>query len=136
MFHPKSPGVSLILFSYMLSEMKSVEKPYSPKYGHGGLDFDHTIHKNKTYIKHKLNLNLNTRTATVFQICPDYVQKALPSKISSYIGKLSEREREIVLLTDLAGQGKSQQDSFMIKNILREVEYKNLKTKLSNMIKW
>ena len=43
MFHPKSPGVSLILFSYMLSEMKSVEKPYSPKYGHGGLDFDHTI---------------------------------------------------------------------------------------------
>ena len=81
-------------------------------------------------------MNLNTRTATVFQICPDYVQKALPSKISSYIGKLSEREREIVLLTDLAGQGKSQQDSFMIENILREVEYKNLKTKLSNMIKW
>ena len=44
MFHPKSPGVSLVLFSYMLSDMKSVEKPYSPKYGHGGPIFDHTIY--------------------------------------------------------------------------------------------
>ena len=68
MFHPKTPGVSLILFSYMLSEMKSVEKPYSPKYGHGGLDFDHTtnIPGHSKYFHSKISDVLNNKIEISF----------------------------------------------------------------------
>ena len=43
MFHQKSRGVSLILFSDGVPEMESVEKPNYARHGHGASILDHTI---------------------------------------------------------------------------------------------
>ena len=43
MFHQKSRGVSLILFSDGVPEMESVEKPNYARYGHGASILDYTI---------------------------------------------------------------------------------------------
>ena len=44
MFHQKSRGVSLILFSDGVPEMESVEKPNYARYGHGAASIlDYTI---------------------------------------------------------------------------------------------
>ena len=43
MFHQKSRGVSLILFSDGVPEMESVEKPNYARHGHGASILDYTI---------------------------------------------------------------------------------------------
>ena len=43
MFHQKSRGVSLILFSDGVPEMESVEKPNYARHGHGASILDHTM---------------------------------------------------------------------------------------------
>ena len=43
MFHQKSRGVSLILFSDGVPEMESVKKPNYARYGHGASILDYTI---------------------------------------------------------------------------------------------
>ena len=43
MFHQKSRGVSLILFSDGVPEIESVEKPNYARHGHGASILDYTI---------------------------------------------------------------------------------------------
>ena len=43
MFHQKSRGVSLILFSDGVPEMESVEKPNYARHGHGASILDYTM---------------------------------------------------------------------------------------------
>ena len=49
MFHQKSRGVSLILFSDGVPEMESVEKPNYARHGHGASILDHTNYSNLAY---------------------------------------------------------------------------------------
>ena len=59
MFHQKSRGVSLILFSDGVPEMESVEKPNYARHGHGASILDYTIYiVFVLYTTHKITLEL------------------------------------------------------------------------------